>query len=107
MVGNQKGVATPLERMENSNKSCNDRMNTLDRENEESLAKKQKHINDANEVSSASEGRGGGAVQNNCTFSNVISSTCVSIRDSLRIAGVAKEDDLKKLRKNSEHSGKS
>ena len=38
-------------------------------------------------------------MQNNCTFSNVISSTCVSIRDSLRIASVAKEDDLKKLRK--------
>ena len=58
MAGNWKGVATPLEHVEDSNKSCNDRMSMLDGEDEESPEKKQKHINNTNEVSSASEGRG-------------------------------------------------
>ena len=92
MTGNWEGVATPLEHMEDSNKPCNDRMNMLDGEDMESPLKKQKCINDANAVSSTSEGKGGGVVQNNCAFINVISATGVAIGDALRNAGVVKED---------------
>ena len=93
IVGNWKGVTTQLEHMEHSNRSCNDRMSMLDGEDEESPEKKQKHINNTNEISSASEGRGGGVVQNNCTFVNIVSSTGVSNVDALRSAGIAKEDE--------------
>ena len=86
MTGNWEGVATPLEHMEDSNKPCNDRMNMLDGEDEESPLKKQRFVNNA------SEGRGGGVVQNNCTFINVVSSAGVSIGNTLRNTGVVKED---------------
>ena len=42
MAGDWKGIASPLECMEHSNKSCNDHMNMLDGEEEEPPQKKQK-----------------------------------------------------------------
>ena len=68
MAGNWKSTTTALEHMEHSNKSCNYRVNMLDGEDMESPLKKKKCINDANAVSSTSEGKGEGVAQNNCAF---------------------------------------
>ena len=92
MVGDCEGVSIPLESMEHSNKSCDDRMNVIDGEEEESTLKKQKFVSNANEVSNAIEGRGGGVVQHDFTLINIVSSACISIRDDLRDVGVAKGD---------------
>ena len=91
MVSDCEGVATLLESMEHSNKSCDDRMNVIDGEEEESTLKKQKFVSNANEVSNAIEGGGGGVVQNNCMIINIISSAGVSVRDALSDAVIAKE----------------
>ena len=93
MAGDWKGVTNPLEHMEHSNKSCNDRMSMLDGEDVESPSKKQKFVSNTNEFISTSEDKGGGVVQNNFTFINVIVSAGVSIGDALRNAGVVKEDE--------------
>ena len=93
IAGNWKGVATQLERMEHSNKSCNDRMSMLDGEEEESPAKNQKHVKNENDVSSTSKVKGGGVVQNNYTFINIVRSAGVSIGDALHNSGVVKEDE--------------
>ena len=92
MAGNWKSTTTAMENMEHSSKSCNDRMNMLDREDVQSLAKKQKLIDNTNADSSTSKGKGGGVVQNNYTFINIISSTGITIGDALCNARVLKED---------------
>ena len=84
MVGNYKGVTTPMEHVEHSNWACTERMNMLDGEEQHSPPKKQK-CNNTNE--------GGGIVQNNCTIINIISSTVGSVGDALRLGGVVKEDN--------------
>ena len=74
MKGNGKGSAAPLEYVEHSNESCEDRTHMIEGEEEDSLSKN---------ISDASEGGGVGAVKNNCRLIIVISSTGVPIGNDL------------------------
>ena len=88
MVGNWKGVTTPMEHVEHVSKACNDRMSILDREELGSPPKKLKASGNCGNANEA-----GGIVQNNCTVINIIGSIVGSVGEALKVAGIVKVDE--------------